>query len=419
MNNVLGTDNGALAYMDSTKTDFNRSINSTPSTDEVNKISLSLIEHVYSQINFAIGTSLFCASIIFIGLYDSTKNNHRLFIWSALYISIALFRMLLSLRYSNDNCKIANLKWWRNLYVLGCFLGGASWGLAGILLFPSANSTQQTLLILMLAGVTSGSVPLSAAIPIAGKSFLVASILPFIVMILGLQNKIHYLFNITLTLYLIYTIILTSNFYKLIKKSIILKYENDILLMNLKISNKMLEDSATHDPLTNISNRRLFQTNLEAAIERAKIKKSIVGLFYFDLDHFKSANDTHGHNAGDFILKNVIYKLSVLFRQDDILARLGGDEFAIIIEDAKNRNELKSIAIKICQLLSVPIKMDGIELQISASIGISVYPDDGDTMEELVACADQRMFYAKRRGGNQYSFKSDNSIRVKNHTDND
>jgi len=118
-------------------------------------------------------------------------------------------------------------------------------------------------------------------------------------------------------------------------------------------------------------------------------------------------NDTYGHDAGDFILINVIYKLKAYFRKDDILARLGGDEFAIIIEDAKNRNELKSIAIKICELIAVPIKMNNITLKIAASIGVSVYPDDGHTMDQLVNCADQRMFYAKKHGGNQFSFKNE------------
>lgn len=393
--------------MDSRKTDLNNSNNGTSSQSDDNKISLSLIDHVYSQINFAIITSLFCASIIFFGLYDSAGNNNRLFIWSAIYVAIALFRLSLSFRYSKDNCKLANLKWWNNIYVLGSLLGGASWGLAGILFFAHATSAQQTLLILMLAGVTSGSVPLSAAIPRAGKSFLIAAVLPFIIMIFTLRNSTYYLFNITLTIYLIYTIVLTNKFYKLIKTSIVLKFENDMLLINLRISNKMLENSATHDPLTNVSNRRLFQTNLEAAIERAKKKKSMVALFYFDLDHFKTANDTHGHNAGDFILKNVIYKLSVFFRKDDILARLGGDEFAIIIEDAKTKDELKSIAIKICQLISIPTNMNGTILKVSASIGISVFPEDGNTVDELITCADQRMFYSKRHGGNRFSFTSE------------
>jgi diguanylate cyclase (GGDEF)-like protein len=169
----------------------------------------------------------------------------------------------------------------------------------------------------------------------------------------------------------------------------------------------MLENSATHDPLTSISNRRLFKTNLDEAINRAKLNKSMIGLFYLDLDHFKLVNDTYGHDAGDFVLKNVIYKLSVFFRKEDILSRIGGDEFAIIIENAKNKNELKSIAIKICELIDVPIKMNNSTLNVAVSIGISTYPDDGNTMDELVNCADQRMFYAKKHGGNQFSFKSD------------
>lgn len=376
------------------------------SADEQHKVELSLLEHVYSQVIVALSSSFFCAAVIFIGFYNSEISNHRLFVWFGTFLVITVLRLSIYFQ-CKKKVAVTNMKLQHNIYAVSCFLGGASWGLASILLLPYANSTQQLLLILMLAGVSSGAVPVSAAVPKAGIAFLVASILPFIISILDFRNYSYYLFDMALTLYLIYTIILTFKIYKLIKNAVILKHENDVLLIDLTISNKMLENAATHDPLTEISNRRLFQEKFSEALNRGKTKNLMVALFYFDLDNFKLINDTYGHNGGDIVLKNVSDKVSAFFRKTDMLARLGGDEFAIIIEDAIDKNELKNIAVKICQLIAMPTRMNNISLSVTASVGISVYPDDGNNVEELVTCADHRMFYAKKQGGNNFSFKSD------------
>lgn len=382
------------------------------SGDEYHKVTASLIQYVYSQTMVGLLSSLFCASIIFIGIYDREQSNTMLYVWSGIFIAISCIRLLLYRIYIKNKYTTNNIKRWGQIYTLGCFLGGASWGLAGVILLPHLSSIQQMLLILMLAGVTAGSVPLSAAIPKAGIAFLVAALLPFIVSLILSENITYYLFDLALTLYLGYTIILTFKSYKLIKSIVILKYENDSLVDDLEISNKMLENAATHDPLTNVANRRLFEKNLEHAIERARNAKTRVALLYIDIDKFKPINDNYGHIAGDFVLKTVIYKLNMFFRKDDVIFRIGGDELAILIEDAPDKDELESIARKICQLVAMPVHMQNITMHVTVSVGVCVYPDDVSCSDDLIGCADKCMYHVKSRGGNNYHFISPKEVFV-------
>jgi diguanylate cyclase (GGDEF)-like protein len=259
-------------------------------------------------------------------------------------------------------------------------------------------------MLLLLGGVSAGSVALSAAVPRAGIAFLISSILPFIISIAFYNDYTYNLFNIAFSFYLIYSCVLTFKIYKLIQGSIILKYENDLLVRDLEKSNKILKKNATHDPLTHAANRRLFEINLETAIKNAKAYQTTVALFYIDLDKFKIANDTYGHDVGDLILKSVIQKLHAYFRKEDMISRLGGDEFAIIIENTYDHYALEKIAQKICELMAIPIQTNVTTIHISASIGIALYPDHAKNSQDLIIRADRCMYQAKQNGGNQFYF---------------
>ena len=382
-------------------------LSNTFSDEKKDKVLLSLITHVYTQTTIGIVASIFCASIIFIALLNSQINNTLLYLWAAFFLVVALSRIILSRKYKGDKFPEKKITYWSNLYIVGSFLGGLSWGLIGILMLPNASAIQQTLMILMLAGVTAGAVPLSAAVPSAAIAFLVSSIPPFIISIALLKNSTYLLFDMALSLYLFYMIILTIKSYKLVKNSVILKFENDLLLYNLEISNRKLEHAATHDPLTQVANLSLFKSNLEMAIKNAQEHKKILALFYIDLDHFKAANDRYGHRTGDHILITIIDRLKTYFLKDDIIARLGGDELAVIIENASNRDEIETIAKKICQLISIPIDINNIHLNISASIGISIYPYDGKDSDALLRSSDRSMYHVKERGGNNFYFSKE------------
>jgi diguanylate cyclase (GGDEF)-like protein/PAS domain S-box-containing protein len=158
---------------------------------------------------------------------------------------------------------------------------------------------------------------------------------------------------------------------------------------------------AQYDVLTGLPNRSLFYDRLRQAIVRARREQTMVGLLFLDLDRFKQINDSLGHAAGDRVLKTIAERLQGFLREIDTIARLGGDEFTVIIEGVNDPAQVSSVAEKIRAALSDPIVLDGRDMLVSASVGITLYPRDAEDIEHLVKNADIAMYHAKNRGGRQ------------------
>ena len=169
---------------------------------------------------------------------------------------------------------------------------------------------------------------------------------------------------------------------------------------------EMLHYQAHHDALTELPNRILFQDRLEQAIQKANRNDTKVALFFIDLDHFKEINDSLGHEVGDKVLKIVSKKLKNVIRKDDTLARLGGDEFTVIMENLTHGQDASLLAQKILEILNDPIMVDDNKLYVSSSVGISLYPDDGVSTQDLLKYADSAMYKAKAEGRNNFQFYS-------------
>lgn len=165
-----------------------------------------------------------------------------------------------------------------------------------------------------------------------------------------------------------------------------------------------LANLAYYDTLTGLPNRVLFNDRLRQALAQARRGKETLALIFADLDNFKAVNDTLGHAAGDELLMIMGERLKQCVRESDTVARLGGDEFAIILMDAAGPQEMARLAGTIVQSLSAPSKVQGYEVASGASLGITFYPNDGDTPEELLKNADVAMYRAKERGRNNYQF---------------
>ena len=159
---------------------------------------------------------------------------------------------------------------------------------------------------------------------------------------------------------------------------------------------------AYHDPLTNLPNRLHFTEHLNHGIQLAKRMARLVAILFLDLDGFKMINDSMGHQAGDLLLIEVSKRLKAMLRASDVLARLGGDEFVILLEDIADASAIEIIAGKVLNIFSEPFILNRQECFISTSIGVAVYPVDGETGEVLIKNADIAMYHAKERGKNQY-----------------
>ena len=163
----------------------------------------------------------------------------------------------------------------------------------------------------------------------------------------------------------------------------------------LERSHAALHEEATHDPLTALANRRLFYDRLQQAIRHAHRYGTKFGVLYLDLDHFKAINDLHGHHVGDAVLTEVANKLTSAIRESDTVARLGGDEFVVLIESVTDRSDLYTAARTVEHALASETPLDTLGVEIGASIGHALYPDDGIDEDVLMRAADASMYRVK------------------------
>ena len=160
-----------------------------------------------------------------------------------------------------------------------------------------------------------------------------------------------------------------------------------------------LEFLSRYDPLTRLPNRSLLSDRIATALARARRDKGRVALLYLDLDKFKQVNDTHGHAVGDQLLQAVAARISGCIRESDTVSRIGGDEFVILLETLDQPRQAHAVANKIREAFYQPLQLDVLGLAIVPSIGIALYPDDGDAEQLLLERADRAMYQAKRDGG--------------------
>lgn len=164
----------------------------------------------------------------------------------------------------------------------------------------------------------------------------------------------------------------------------------------LRAKEQLLRVQAYHDGLTGLANRLLLADRFNGAVVRAKRNSKCFALLMIDLNDFKSVNDLYGHAAGDAVLIATARRLACSVRATDTVARLGGDEFVLIIESLEEQQEIAKLGEKLFDSLSAPIPFDtGVLESVSASIGVAVYPDDGLSLNEMLAVADQAMYDCK------------------------
>lgn len=176
--------------------------------------------------------------------------------------------------------------------------------------------------------------------------------------------------------------------------------------LKVKESQKETRRLANYDVLTGLYNRHAFSQKVNVLIDGTEILRNKFALLFMDIDGFKQINDTHGHLYGDKLLQQVAGRLKKNSRVSDIICRLGGDEFIIVLTDIFEKETISLVVEKIIDLTRKPYIIDNLEIKITVSIGISVYPDDSDSLESLLKLADTAMYKAKQNGRNRYYFIS-------------
>jgi diguanylate cyclase (GGDEF)-like protein len=212
-----------------------------------------------------------------------------------------------------------------------------------------------------------------------------------------------------------FVLFVTAHIYhRNLKASLQARTQNERLIAELSRANRQLEEYAYIDPLTGLTNRRWFQEQADNALERCQRHKSSLALLLIDLDDFKQINDELGHSVGDDVLMAVAKRLKATFRQTDSIAhaqmdaaRFGGDEFILLLEDIRSNHDVKKAAQRVLDEVHEPIKTDRQDIEPSCSLGIALYPADGNTIATLIRRADIALYRAKDSGKNNYQFYDD------------
>ncbi|MRV70179.1 diguanylate cyclase [Duganella sp. FT92W] len=175
-----------------------------------------------------------------------------------------------------------------------------------------------------------------------------------------------------------------------------------LLYKELAQYSKKQQELALHDPLTGLPNRRLLEDRIATTLQHATRHTRKAAVMYLDLDGFKPINDTHGHATGDEILKQVAQRLVGSSRKEDTVARVGGDEFVIVLAEVTNVASALEPASKLIEVISEPYQVGDLTLNLSTSIGIALFPDHANDVNQLIHMADQALYEAKRSGKNRH-----------------
>jgi diguanylate cyclase (GGDEF)-like protein len=292
-------------------------------------------------------------------------------------------------------------RWYRHA-IAGALLSGLTWGSAGFVLFTAESSYSLSLLAFIIAGMCAGAVVSLAAFIEASLPFLALCILPFAVRLFTEGSLPAIQLGTIALLYLGFMALVTRRVHETLTRG----FEMTHLRQRAE---ETVERQALYDDLTGLPNRRLLTDRLRQARAHALRQDNRAALLFLDLDHFKRINDSLGHSAGDAVLQAVAARLRDKLRETDTASRLGGDEFVVLLTELDGTLEhviqhTHNTAERIRAAIAEPITIEGTQLHLSASIGVSLLPSDSDDTEDLLRHADTAMYQAKDEGRNAVRF---------------
>lgn len=316
-------------------------------------------------------------------------------LWFAGVLVVTAMRTVLSYVYFSLPRDRLDTRFWGLLFIALTFFTGLTWGVLGGVVFPLADPYGQSLIVVVVVGITAGAVVTNGFIATAYYVYLGTALAPYLVRVFGGDER----FDLPLGLMaLIYGMFMVVGARRM----------NHYLVSNL-VSIHQLEETtrelnrAQHDQLTGLPTRSLLYDRLEQAVLHAERHHSMVAVVFIDLDGFKAINDRYGHDAGDEALRQLSRRFKDTVRAEDTVARHGGDEFVLVLGDVAGPASVEPVIQKLLAQIAALKIGDDSTCVLTGSIGVAFYPGDGTAGPELISRADAAMYHAKLRGKNTYA----------------
>lgn len=315
-------------------------------------------------------------------------------------VSLLRWRLLSAYRVSDALTRITVD--WERRFLVGVLASGLSWGAAGLFLFPEGDLPRQAFLCMVLAGMVAGAMSTLSALLPAAVLYGVLTLLPVAVRALLQVEQLANYMGLLVLLFLSVIVIGMRRLHATVKDSLRLRHERNR-------AQEHADRQAYFDQLTGLPNRRLVRDRLRRELARARRHQQRGALLSLDLDNFKTINDSLGQGVGNGLLVAIAARLRSCSREEDIVARVGADEFVVVLPDlgstaALVAREARRVAEKLLTLIAEPCMVGDQQLQVSTSIGIALFPDDGRHENDLLKHADTALYQAKRTGRNTFQF---------------
>ena len=281
-------------------------------------------------------------------------------------------------------------------------LVGLAWGSLAIFGLPGAHHGDLRAVYLVFVLGTSATYVVGAS---ARRLYYYASQLPMLTLVavafLVYNDRVTHLLGLAVPIYFAVMTSLHHEVHGVVVSELQLREQNDRASVNLREANVRLAKQALRDALTGLPNRAAFGDQLERAVSAAHRDTTMVGVLYFDIDHFKFVNDSLGHRTGDELLVEVARRVQSIMRRQDMLARLGGDEFTMLLDRLHDGTEALAIAERVAAAFTEPFDISGRRFNVSASIGIATNLNSADDADALLSNADAAQYRAKEGGRNR------------------
>jgi diguanylate cyclase (GGDEF)-like protein len=285
---------------------------------------------------------------------------------------------------------------------LSTALVGLAWGSLSVIGLPSARHVDLRAIYLIFVLGTSATYVVGAS---ARRLYYYTSQIPMLSLVmiafLAQGDRVTHLLAFAIPIYFVVMTSMHHEVHGVVVSELELREQNDAASVNLREANVRLEKQALRDNLTGLPNRAAFSEQLERAVAAARRDQSMIGVLYFDIDHFKFVNDSLGHRTGDELLVEVAHRVHAVMRGHDMLARLGGDEFTMLLDRLHDGSEAVAIAERVEGAFTAPFEISGRRFNVSASIGVATNLNPSDDAEALLSNADAAQYRAKQGGRNR------------------